>query len=100
MDLISHMHLCSFVGEAENQLSLIAEGKSGKKEKGKGAAAAGSGGSKGKRYGVGTGSIDELLMSKLGEILGGNMREDFIVVHMSEVCTFCRTHVTEGCIYK
>ncbi len=39
-------------------------------------------------------------MGRLGEILGGNMREDFIVVHMREVCTFCRNHVLSGYIYK
>lgn len=42
----------------------------------------------GKRYG--TGDIDEQLMDKLGEILGGNMKEDFIVVHM-QVGSTCST---------
>jgi E1A/CREB-binding protein len=36
----------------------------------------------GKRYGSTHETTDEGLMTKLGEILGGNMREDFIVVHM------------------
>ncbi len=35
-------------------------------------------------------------MERLGEVLGGNMKEDFIVVHMQEVCTFCRRHVLGG----
>jgi E1A/CREB-binding protein len=48
----------------------------------------------GKRNGnAGPESIDEQLMEKLGEILGGNMKDDFIVVHLQEVCTFCRRHV-------
>lgn len=48
----------------------------------------------GKRYGIG--DSDQQLMDKLGEILGGNMKEDFIVVHLQEVCTFCRTHILGG----
>ena len=55
---------------------------------------------KGKRYGSTPATTDEQLMSRLGEILGGNMREDFIVVHLKEVCTFCRTHVEQGLMWK
>ncbi len=32
-----------------------------------------------RRYGPGQGTTDEVLMAKLGEILGGNMKEDFMV---------------------
>lgn len=54
----------------------------------------------GKRYGGGANS-DEQLMDKLGEILGGNMKEDFIVAHLQEVCTFCRGHIIGPCnIYR
>ncbi len=82
-------------GEAENQLLSIAEGR---KPGGKGSAAVAvsgtrKGGSKGKRYGGGPGTADEQLMARLGEILGGNMREDFIVAHMHQPCTFCRGHI-------
>lgn len=65
-----------------------------------GAGASGSGAgraaAKGKRYGSGPTTADELLMGRLGEILGGNMKEDFIVVHLTEVCTFCRAHLKGG----
>ncbi len=50
----------------------------------------------GKRYGLGPATTDDQLMERLGEILGGNMKEDFIVVHLQEVCTFCRKHVFGG----
>ncbi|KAG1671872.1 hypothetical protein FOA52_003439 [Chlamydomonas sp. UWO 241] len=92
-------------GEAENLLGLMADsdrgGKGGKKDSpALSGAASGSrkGGSKGKRYGGGVGgtSTDEQLMSRLGDILGGNMKEDFIVVHLKEVCTFCRIHIEGG----
>ncbi len=49
---------------------------------------------KGKRYGNGPATTDEQLMARLGEVLGGNMREDFIVVHLQEPCSMCRGHVT------
>ncbi|KAG1663398.1 hypothetical protein FOA52_011676 [Chlamydomonas sp. UWO 241] len=91
-------------GEAENLLGLIESGggKGGKKESN----ALLPGGArkppaKGKRSGLGAGgSPDEQLMSRLGDILGGNMKEDFIVVHLKEVCTFCRTHVEGGIMYR
>lgn len=83
-------------GEAENLLSQIAGGGGG----------AGSGGNrkagsnKGKRYGGGAGTTDEQLLGRLGEILGGNMREDFMVVHLQEPCSFCRGHVTGSVLHK
>ncbi|MEW5301948.1 MAG: hypothetical protein WDW36_004771 [Sanguina aurantia] len=91
-------------GEAENLLteSLKAASKSNKKGSGvsSGAGGGGSGAgraaAKGKRYGSGPTTADELLMGRLGEILGGNMKEDFIVVHLTEVCTFCRAHLKGG----
>ncbi len=80
-------------GEAENQLATITDAaRGGGKGPKKGVAAAGAR-SKGKRYGGGPATTDEQLMSRLGEILGGNMREDFIVVHMQQPCTFCRVHI-------
>ena len=48
--------------------------------------------SNGKRFPLSPPATDDQLLSRLGGILGGNMREDFIVVHMQEVCTFCRKH--------
>jgi len=83
-------------GEAENQLSNIIDGQrqANKNSNAKGAAAAARKSGKGKRYG--TADSDQLMMEKLGEILGGNMKEDFIVVHLQEVCTFCRTHIPGG----
>lgn len=59
-----------------------------------------AGGSKGKRYGAGPATTDEALLSRLGEILGGNMKEDFMVVHLQEPCSFCRTHVNGGILHK
>lgn len=93
--------LLSFLaGEAENQLANITDQQRGGKGPKKGAASSTNtlvpsrkAGSKGKRYGGGPATTDEQLMSRLGEILGGNMREDFIVVHMHQPCTFCRTHI-------
>lgn len=68
-----------------------AKGKPG--TKGAGSAPSRKAGAKGKRYGGGPATADEQLMARLGEILGGNMREDFIVVHMQVPCTFCRAHI-------
>lgn len=59
-----------------------------------------AGGSKGKRYGAGPATTDEALLSRLGEILGGNMKEDFMVVHLQETCSFCRTHVHGNVLHK
>jgi hypothetical protein len=59
-----------------------------------------AGGNKGKRYGAGPATTDEALLSRLGEILGGNMKEDFMVVHLQEPCSFCRTHVHGNCLHK
>ncbi|KAF5831026.1 histone acetylation protein-domain-containing protein [Dunaliella salina] len=84
-------------GEAENLLTMMAEGcrQAGKNHvKSGGNAVTARKLGKGKRYGGGgPESIDEQLMEKLGEILGGNMKDDFIVVHLQEVCTFCRRHI-------
>jgi len=84
-------------GEAENLLIMMAEGcrQAGKNNiKSGGSAVTARKLGKGKRYGGGgPESIDEQLMEKLGEILGGNMKDDFIVVHLQEVCTFCRRHI-------
>lgn len=55
---------------------------------------------KGKRYGCGPATTDEQMMCHLGDILGGNMREDFIVVHFQDPCNICRTHVNGGTIYS
>jgi hypothetical protein len=59
-----------------------------------------AGGNKGKRYGAGPATTDEALLSRLGEILGGNMKEDFMVVHLQEPCSFCRTHVHGNSLHK
>lgn len=96
-------------GEAENQLATIVDGQraAGKPTNKKGSggpvgtgSAARKGGTKGKRYGSGPATTDEQLMSRLGEILGGNMKEDFIMVHLKEVCTFCRDHIDGAMMYR
>lgn len=82
-------------GEAENQLATITDAQRAGSKGAKGAAPVRKG-TKGKRYGTGPATTDEQLMARLGETFGGNMREDFIVAHMQEVCTFCRLHVHGG----
>lgn len=80
----------------------------GKKSKKAGGAAAGAAkgtvrpGKKGKRYGS-LGSTDEQLMAKLGETVQG-MKEDFIVVHLREPCSYCRSYISDsnrcgGCMF-
>lgn len=59
-----------------------------------------AGGAKGKRYGAGPATTDEALLTRLGEILGGNMKEDFMVVHLQEPCSFCRSHVHGDVLHK
>lgn len=34
-------------------------------------------------------------MAKLGETIQG-MKEDFIVVHLQEPCSFCRTYISDA----
>ena len=50
-------------------------------------------GMQGKRYG--SGSVDEQVMGRLGEVIGG-MKDDFIVVHLQEPCSLCREYISEG----
>lgn len=88
-------------GEAENLLAAIADAqRSGNAPGGNTALGRKAGGAKGKRYGSGPQSTDEALLSRLGEILGGNMKEDFMVVHLQEPCSFCRRHVAGGILHK
>ena len=47
----------------------------------------------GKRYG--SGSVDEQVMGRLGEVIGG-MKDDFIVVHLQEPCSLCREYISDG----
>jgi E1A/CREB-binding protein len=88
-------------GEAENLLLQISDAQRSVAS-GSGNTALGrkAGGAKGKRYGSGPQSTDEALLSRLGEILGGNMKEDFMVVHLQEPCSFCRKHVAGGVLHK
>ena len=62
---------------------------------GKGGAKAAARGkmSKGKRGAAG--SADEALMAKMGETIQG-MKEDFIVVHLREPCSFCRKYISNS----
>lgn len=69
-------------GEAENLLATIVDGQRAAAAKANAVAGGGrKAPSKGKRYLAGA-STDEQLMSKLGDVLGGNMKEDFMVVHL------------------
>lgn len=47
----------------------------------------------GKRYG--SGSEEEQIMGRLGEVIGG-MKDDFIVVHLQEPCSLCREYISNG----
>ena len=47
----------------------------------------------GKRAPV-AGSTDEALMARLGEVIQG-MKEDFMVVHFREPCSFCRKYLSD-----
>lgn len=90
-------------GEAENLLANIQDQMRQEDKKGKRGGGSNTGGrkpsAKGKRYNSGV-TTDEQLMNRLGEILGGNMKEDFIVVHLQEPCTFCRKHVNGGSLHR
>jgi len=87
-------------GEAENLLAQIADAQRNAATGGNTALGRKAGGSKGKRYGTGPATTDEQLLGRLGEILGGNMKEDFMVVHLQEPCSFCRKHVVGGVLHK
>lgn len=50
---------------------------------------------KGKRYGAGPATTDTQLMEKLGDTIMG-MKADFIVVHLHEPCSFCRTYISDA----
>ncbi len=47
----------------------------------------------GKRAAV-AGSTDEALMGRLGEVIQG-MKDDFMVVHFREPCSFCRKYLSD-----
>lgn len=53
---------------------------------------------KGKRYGSGPATTDTQLMGRLGDTIMG-MKADFIVVHMQEPCSFCRTYISDATRY-
>ena len=47
----------------------------------------------GKRYG--SGSVDEQVMGRLGEVIQG-MKDDFVVVHLQEPCSLCREYISDA----
>jgi len=50
-------------------------------------------------HGVGTARLqpfDAQLMNQLGEVLGGLMKEDFIIAHLHHCCTHCGNYITNG----
>ena len=51
----------------------------------------------GKRYG--SGSVDEQVMGRLGEVIQG-MKDDFIVVHLQEPCSLCREYISDAARYQ
>ena len=67
----------------------------GKKGKASGRAAKAT---KGKRYGAGPATTDAHLMARLGEVIQG-MKEDFIVVHLQEPCSSCRSYISNATRY-
>ncbi len=50
-------------------------------------------GAQGKRAPV-AGTADEALMARLGEVIQG-MKDDFMVVHFREPCSFCRKYLSD-----
>lgn len=50
-------------------------------------------GSKGKRYGTTTKDLDARIMRNMAEAIN-NMKEDFIVAHLQEPCSFCRKYIS------
>jgi E1A/CREB-binding protein len=78
-------------GEAEVLLSKLSEEQRQAGKKGGGRSVKGS---KGKRYASAFASADEQLLSKLGDTVS-HMREDFIVVHFREPCSFCREYISD-----
>jgi len=83
-------------GEAE--LVLDALNDAARREGKKGAGGKGGGrakGAKGKRYGVGLASADAHVMTRIAEVIQG-MKEDFIVVHLQEPCSFCRAYISDA----
>lgn len=89
-------------GEAENLLASISteaqQGGASGKPAIKTTSSSRSKPLKGKRVGPASGSIADELLSRLGETIQG-MREDFIVVHLQEPCSFCREYMSEGVRY-
>lgn len=88
-------------GEAENLLGKMSEEARQAGRKGnKGSLTAGgkprAKSAKGKRYG--SGSEEEQIMGRLGEVIGG-MKDDFIVVHLQEPCSLCREYISNGSRY-
>ncbi|BDA47644.1 probable histone acetyltransferase HAC1 [Coccomyxa sp. Obi] len=81
-------------GEAESLLMNMGEEArvAGKKGSKAGRAAKNT---KGKRYGSGPATTDTQLMEKLGDTISG-MKADFIVVHLQEPCSFCRTYISDA----
>lgn len=94
-------------GEAENLLRVYTEEtrQAGKKSNNSGSYSTnGNNGSgnlsksrkamKGKRFGSSNLPLDQQLLAALGDAIQG-MREDFIIVHLQEECTFCRTYISD-----
>ncbi|KAL0048475.1 hypothetical protein WJX82_004140 [Trebouxia sp. C0006] len=106
VDKPSVLHLPYFEGdywpgEAENLLGNISEEQRQAGRKGnKGSLTAGgkprAKSAKGKRYG--SGSVDEQVMGRLGEVIQG-MKDDFIVVHLQEPCSLCREYISDAARY-
>lgn len=83
-------------GEVETQLNHLVEEerKAGKKSSKKHVSGGASRpGKKAKRCNP-YDNMDEYLMGKLGEVVHG-MKDDFIVVHLQEACSYCRSHMCE-----
>jgi E1A/CREB-binding protein len=82
-------------GEAENQLTNIFE--ESRKDSKKGSSSkvtARNKNTKGKRYGTTCKDIDSRIMRNMAEAIN-HMREDFIVAHLQEPCSFCRKYISD-----
>eukprot|EP00976_Prorocentrum_cordatum_P090853 1188279-Prorocentrum_minimum.AAC.6 len=75
------------------------KGQTSKSKKGQATKGQGRGTKQSGSPGVGTSKLepfDASLMEQLGEVLGGLMKEDFIIAHLHHCCTHCGSYIHGG----
>lgn len=86
-----------WVGEAENILAEIIDGKPGKGKSGKASSSKGAG--RKPPGSVGEPDISNRLMTRLSESLF-NWRDDFLLVHLCAYCSECSRYISNGNRYE